>query len=284
MIEYKAYHKTGIGKRSVKHAGKRVALEKGNVAASGEISPMKRLVTVLWILVALAATGLLGAASGYAYSRMTRSPMFSVKAIEMNPCPNVTKEEIWSIVRGGDKNNIWSVPVREISNRLASHPWVRSVSVHKSFPDLLVVRIEEHRPVAMVNLDALWYVNDEGTLFKRLTAYDRKDMAIVTGFSVGELRKPDAVTMRNFRGALDLLQLAEAGPLRKNLSEVHFDVQEGYTLVTRDAGVRFKVGLMDFHRAVQRVEEALPRVSALGKSPGIVDLKTEGRIYVRSGE
>jgi cell division protein FtsQ len=280
MIEYKAYHKTGSGKRG----GRYSARKKGKDAASDGMRPAARLVSVLWILAALAATGLLGAAFGYTYSWLTNSPMFSVKSIEMNQCPNVTKEEIWSIVRGGGKHNIWTVPVRDVSGRLASHPWIRSVSVRKSFPDLLVVRIEEHQPVAMVNLDALWYVDDEGVLFKRLTAYDRKDMAIVTGFSVGDLRARDAITMRNFIGALDLLQLAEAGSLRKNLSEVHFDAQEGYTLVTRDTGVRFKIGGMDFHRAVQRVEEALPRISALGKSPGIVDLKTEGRIFVRSGE
>jgi len=39
---------------------------------------------------------------------------------------------------------------------------VRSVSVRKAFPDRLVVRIEERRPVAMVNLDALYYVDAEG--------------------------------------------------------------------------------------------------------------------------
>ncbi|MCL2103063.1 MAG: cell division protein FtsQ, partial [Syntrophorhabdaceae bacterium] len=108
--------------------------------------------------------------------------------------------------------------------------------------------------------------------------------AIITGFSVRELQANDAVTARNFRGALELLQLAEVGPLRKNLSEVHFDAKDGFTLVTRDTGVQFKVGRMNFQRAVQRVEEALPKVSALGKSAGVVDLKTEGRIFLRSGE
>jgi hypothetical protein len=32
------------------------------------------------------------------------------------------------------------------------------------------------------------------------------------------------------------------------------------------------------------VEEALPRISSLGKQSGIVDLKTDGRIFVRPGE
>lgn len=281
MIEYKAYHRTGSGKRG---GGRQSLRKKGKGRAESGMPPQARLRAAAWIFALLAAVLLLGAASAWSYSRLTRSSMFSVRSIDMNPCANVTKEEVWSIIRGGGKRNIWNVPVRDVSRKLASHPWVRSVSVRRSFPDRLVVRIEEQRPVAMVNLDALWYVNDEGKPFKRLTAYDPKNLAIVTGFSVGDLRAKDAVTARNFRKALDLLLLAEAGPLRKNLSEVHYDAQEGYTLVTRDTGVQFKIGGMDFQKAIRRVEEALPRVSALGKSPGIVDLKTEGRIFVRPGE
>jgi len=280
MIEYKAYHRTGSGKRGGKG---HVLRKKGKERAEKGVPAQARL-RAAWLFAVVAAVVLAGAASAWSYSRLTRSSMFSIREIEMNRCANVTKEEVWSVVRGVGKRNIWTLPVGEVSRRLASHPWVRTVSVRKSFPDRLVIRIVEQRPVAMVNLDALWYVNDEGKPFKRLTAYDPKDLAIVTGFSVSDLRAKDAVTTRNFRKSLELLMLAEAGPLRKNLSEVHYDAQEGYTLVTRDTGVQFKIGGMDFQKAIRRVEEALPRVSALGKSPGIVDLKTEGRIFVRPGE
>ncbi|MCL1925916.1 MAG: FtsQ-type POTRA domain-containing protein [Syntrophorhabdaceae bacterium] len=281
MIEYKAYHKTAYGKRG---GGRHAVSKKGKAKESEKMTPKARLKTAAYIFAALFVLVFLGVASRYAYLRLARSAMFSIRAIEMNSCPNVTKEDVWSIVRGDGKNSVLSVSARNLSSRLMSHPWIRSVAVRKSFPDRLVVRIEEHHPIAMVNLDTLWYVNGMGVLFKRLNAYDPKDLAIVTGFSADDLRSKNAVTMRNFRGALELLQLAEAGPLRKNLSEVHFDAQEGYTLVSRDTGVQFKVGGMDFQRAIQRVEEALPRVSALGKSTGVVDLKTEGRIFVRSGE
>ncbi len=281
MIEYKACHKTFSGTRG---GGRQAVRKKARPGKEGGTDRGARLRAAAWITVVLAAVALAGAASVSAYSWLTRSPLFSVRSIDMNPCANVTQEEVWTIVRGGGKGNIWTVPAREVSRKLASHPWIRSVSVRKAFPDRLVVRIEEHRPVAMVNLDALWYVNDEGKLFKRLTAYDPKNLAIVTGFSAGDLRGRDAVTIRNFRKALDLLRLAEAGPLRKNLSEVHFDAQDGYTLVTRDTGLQFKVGGLDFQKAIRRVEEALPRVSSLGHAPGIVDLKTEGRIFVRPGE
>jgi cell division protein FtsQ len=281
MIEYKAYHKTGPRKRG---RGRKDVRKKEKGGKESAATRGARLRLVAWIAAVLLAVVLVGAACASAYSWLTRSPLFSVRSVDMNRCANVTQEEVWAIVRGGGNGNIWSVPTREVARLLSKHPWVRSVSVRKAFPDRLVVRIEEHRPVAMVNLDALWYVNEDGKPFKRLTTYDPKNFAIVTGFAPSDLKAGEAVTARDFRKTLELLRLAEAGPLRQNLSEIHFDAQDGYTLVTRDAGLQLKIGNMEFRKAIRRVEEALPRLSSLGGSQGIVDLKTEGRIFVRPGE
>jgi len=158
------------------------------------------------------------------------------------------------------------------------------VAVRKAFPDKLVVRIEEREPVAMINLDALYYVDERGSIFKRLTAYDAKNFPILTGFSRDDLMAKDPVTIRNLKRTIDLLRHTETGSLSRNISEVHYDAQDGYTLVTRDHGLQFKIGTMAFPEAMQRVEEAMPKLASLGKEKGIVDLKTAGRIFVRSEE
>jgi len=237
-----------------------------------------------WIAAGLLVSGLTGVAFASAYSWLTRLPLFTVRTVDMNRCANVSHEEVWAIVRGGGSGILWSVPSKEIARRLSGHPWVRSVSVRKSFPDRLVVRIQERTPVAMVNLDVLHYLDEEGRPFKRLTAYDPKNLAIVTGFSREELLRKDPVTVRDLRKTLDLLRGVEAGALRQNVSEIHFDVQDGYTVVTRDAGLQLKVGTMDVKEAIRRIEAAMPRISGMPRSSGIADLKTEGRVYMRPGE
>ena len=280
MIEYKAYHRTDGGRRGRKGRSVRKR-EKGKKGGNGGMPPRARLRLAGWIGAALVAAVLVGVAGASVRSWLTRSPLFSVRSIDLNPCVHVTQEEVWAIVRSGGRGSIWSVPAREVARRLSDHQWVRSVSVRKAFPDRLVVRVDERRPVAMVNLDALYYVDAEGSPFKRLTAYDAKEYPILTGFSREDLLARDAVTLRNFRKSLELLRMAEAGPLRQNLSEVHFDAQDGYTLVTRDSGLQLKVGATDFREAMRRIEEAMPRLSGPAASAGIVDLKTSGRIFVR---
>jgi cell division protein FtsQ len=279
MIEYKAYHKRSLGKpRKKVHAARKKGKEKNGAAARINFRQVLPVAAAILVVVLVTAAG------AAVYSWLGRSRLFSVRDIDMNRCAYVTRDEVSGILSGAAQGNIWSLSSREIGRRLLTHPWVRSVSVRKVFPDRLVVRIEERKPAAMVNLDALYYVDEEGTIFKRLTAYDPKNFPIVTGFSRGELTARDAVTLQNLRKTLDLLRSTESGVLRQNISEVHFDAQEGYTLVTRDTGLQLKIGMMDFREAMKRIEEAIPKLTRVGQARGIVDLKTAGRIYVRPGE
>jgi len=279
MIEYKAYHKKSLGKRRKKvHAARKKGKEKNGAAARINLRQVLPVAAAILVVVLVTAAG------ATVYSWLGHSRLFSVRDIDMNRCAYVTRDEVSGILSGVAQGNIWSLSSRDIGRRLLTHPWVRSVSVRKVFPDRLVVRIEERKPAAMVNLDALYYVDEEGTIFKRLTAYDPKNFPIVTGFSRGELTARDAVTLQNLRKTLELLRSTESGVLRQNISEVHFDAQEGYTLVTRDSGLQLKIGMMEFREAMKRIEEALPKLSSVGQARGIVDLKTAGRIYVRPGE
>ena len=279
MIEYKAYHKKSLGKRMRPHAARKKK-KKGKEAGPGR-SRFRQAIPIAAVALVIL---LLGAAGAAAYSWLGRSDIFSVRIVDMNPCNHVSSDEIAGVLKGVGRGNIWSLSREEIGRRILSHPFVREVAVRKAFPDKLVVRIEEREPVAMINLDALYYVDEQGSIFKRLTAYDAKNLPILTGFSRKDLAAKDPVTIRNLKKTIDLLQNAEAGVLRRNLSEVHYDAQDGYTLVTRDFGLRLKIGTMDFAKAMQRVEEAMPKLASLGQAKGVVDLKTEGRIFVRPGE
>ncbi len=278
MIEYKAYHKKSLGKRKRARAVHKTKRKKD--ARRGGVSFRR------WIPVAAAALILLlaGAGGAAAYSWLGRSAIFSLRLVDMNPCAHVSGDEITGILKGVGQRNIWSLSKEEIGRRVQSHPYVREVAVRKAFPDKLVVRIEEREPVAMINLDALYYVDEQGGIFKRLTAYDAKNFPILTGFSRDDLMAKDPVTIRNLKRTIDLLRHTETGSLSRNISEVHYDAQDGYTLVTRDHGLQFKIGTMAFPEAMQRVEEAMPKLASLGKEKGIVDLKTAGRIFVRSEE
>ncbi|GAB4363769.1 MAG: hypothetical protein Kow00128_04830 [Deltaproteobacteria bacterium] len=280
MLEYKAYHKKSLGKRRRGTAVRRKKKGRGR-EPEGRMARLRRSLPVA---AALAAVLLVGAAAAGIYSWLGHSRLFSVRWVDLNECKHVTRDEVIGMLGGAASGNIWSLSAGEIGNRLAGHPFIREVSVRKAFPDRLIVRVTERAPVAMIHLDSLYYVDGEGVPFKRLTAYDAKNYPILTGFSRKDLQAGDPVTMRNLRRTIALMRRAQEGPFSRNLSEVHFDALEGFTLVRRDDGLRLRIGTVEPEEAMRRIEEALPKLAKLDRAPGIVDLRTEGRIFVQSGE
>jgi cell division protein FtsQ len=285
MIEYKAYHKKSLGGKK-KPAAAAVRRKPKERATGGGGAPSRMSFRQTALLAAvLVSVVMVSVAGAMAYAWLGRSALFTVREIDMNACSHVTRDEVWGTLKGAPQGNIWRLSTRAIGMRLKEHPWVKDVSVRKAFPDTLVVRIVERKPVAMVNSDALWYVDADGVIFKRLSAYDPKNFPIITGFDRRELASAeDVVVRRNLARTIDLLKVAESGALGRNISEIHFDAQEGFTLVTRDNGLQLKLGTIDLKDATRRIDAAIPKLAGIGPGSGVVDLKTEGRIFIRSGE
>src|SRR3970282_2374779 len=148
MIEYRAYHKTRPGRRA--RSGR--AVRKKEKARTGERRPLQtRLRLSGWIAAALLSVAFTGVAFASAYSWLTRSPLFTVRTVDMNRCANVSLEEVWAVVRGGGAGTLWSVPAKEVAGRLSRHPWVRSVSVRQSLPGRLPGRGQEPEHRRAVN-------------------------------------------------------------------------------------------------------------------------------------
>src|SRR3990172_10034766 len=109
MIEYRAYHKSRPGKRG--SAGR--AVRKKDKARAGTPPPSRaRLRLIGWIAAGLLAVGFTGVAFASAYSWLTRSPLFTVRTVDMNRCANVSLEEVWAAVRGGGPATLSSLPAK----------------------------------------------------------------------------------------------------------------------------------------------------------------------------
>jgi cell division protein FtsQ len=281
MNEYRGHRATVHRRPAPKVRKKGPAAGRTSVprGASKERSPRWALPAAVALAVLLAAAAALAGASSW----LSRSSMFALREIEMEPCAHVTKEDVRSALGGARDQSLFSLSPASAGKRLQQHPWVRSVSIRKAWPDTLVVKVDERVPVAMVNFDALYYVDGEGKVFKRLAPCDSKSYPILTGFSRAELAGRDPVAEENLGKTLSFLRRLEEGTLRRNISELHFEPQEGYTVVTRDSGLQLKVGLIEPAEAFKRIELAMRKIPN-GTGAAVADLTSSGKIFLSSGE
>lgn len=152
--------------------------------------------------------------------------------------------------------------------RIEALPWVARAEVQAILPSRLVIRVEEHQPVAMVADGDLWLVDRDGLIFKPVEAGSVHDLPLITGIPMSALR-PGAVDkageMAVQRGllntALGMLQRVATSPLsgRMSLSEIHWDPVQGITLVSAADGAEWRVG----HREGEELDRILSRLARL---------------------
>ncbi|MHB8709776.1 MAG: cell division protein FtsQ/DivIB [Desulfuromonadales bacterium] len=228
-----------------------------------------------------AALAMAGAMLGVQLLR--ESDYFTVHNVRVVAQARVTEQEIAgaSDVRIGA--SIFDLDLSLIGRKIEENPWIARAEVVRSLPDEVVITVTEHQPRAVIQLDYLYYVNDNGEVFKLLDSSDRLDYPIITGVDRQFLLDHAAEGQAWLRQALVLIERLEARQKFNlaDVSEIRIDLHEGLVVHTRQHGVPVLFGQDDFDSKLDRLERIYtdlePRLTALH----YIDLNVADRVIVK---
>jgi cell division protein FtsQ len=237
--------------------------------------------TVFLVTVALLTCG------GVLTARMlVASEYFSVARVRIENQQHLGREEILALSDIQTGANIFDLDLDMIGRKIEENPWVATASVERVFPDEVVIRVTERKPVAIITLGYLYYVDDTGEIFKILDSKDTLDYPLISGIDRQRLLDHPEETRRQLRKAVELL----ADLARRNVfpldevSELSLDVQQGVTLYTYHGGVPIRLGSNGFGAKLDCLEgvyrELQPRLAAID----YIDLKVAERVIVKLDE
>ncbi|MGB5524282.1 MAG: FtsQ-type POTRA domain-containing protein [Polyangiales bacterium] len=183
-------------------------------------------------------------------------------------------------------SNIFEISAENARNHLLQHPWVAEARVARKLPGRVRIEIVERKPVALVALDQLYLVSDEGAVFKRLGVDDPVDLPVITGIASErfyddfEYRK--AVLLRS----MALLQDYEGAGLAKReaVSEIHFEGANGIELFVGDDGMNVRLGNGQHRQKLRRLRQVLERLIKENTRPSYVyldNVRSPERVTVR---
>ncbi|MBW2510854.1 MAG: cell division protein FtsQ/DivIB, partial [Deltaproteobacteria bacterium] len=161
--------------------------------------------------------------------------------------------------------------------------WIARAEVERSFPDQVVIRVVERQARAIIDLDYLYYVDRKGVAFKMLESGDELDYPVITGIDRQYLLDHPDQTQNSLDLALSLMDQLEQRKLFNldDVSEIHFDQQEGLIIYTRIGGVPVRMGKENFYAKLDRFEaiyeDLEPRLLALK----YIDLNVTDRVIVK---
>ena len=214
---------------------------------------------------------------------LLESGYFGVKLVRVEQQVRVSEGDILdaSDIKLGD--SLFDLELHMIGRKIEEHPWIARAEVERSFPDQVVIRVVERQARAIIDLDYLYYVDREGVAFKMLESGDELDYPVITGIDRQYLLDHPDQTQNSLDLALSLMDQLEQRKLFNldDVSEIHFDQQEGLIIYTRIGGVPVRMGKENFYAKLDRFEaiyeDLEPRLLALK----YIDLNVTDRVIVK---
>jgi cell division protein FtsQ len=163
--------------------------------------------------------------SHWIYVHLLGDPYFRVREVEVEGGRKIPKETLLSLTAVEGMPNLFSVKLKEVVKRLESHPWIEQVRVRKVFPNKILIQIEEKKPMAIIQLEELYYIDTKGEIFSLVGDRDGYNYPYLTGLTRRVLEKDPVEAKRLITKALEILRIVgqEKLPPLEEISEIHME-------------------------------------------------------------
>jgi len=221
----------------------------------------------------------------YQYSQ--RFASLNIGEIKIMGCLNATETELLNLAKVDFKDSLVNLDLREVSNRLAQHPWVEKAKVKRDWSrKALIIEVRERIPQALILTDDLYLVDRNGEIFKKVKPGDRVNFPVLTGLKHREVVERNQQAVGLILQALELLDLL--GKYRtltpQDVSEVALSKKRGLTLFTLKGGIPIRLGSGGFQEKLDRLEKVLPDLRQKAGEVEYMDLNYPRKVVVKMKE
>lgn len=182
--------------------------------------------------------GLIGAsvatAIGLAVHTLVEDETFRVYTIQFKGADQASLIHLRHLADVQNGQHLFTVSPAAVARSVRRHPWVKDASARLELPSTLVVTVQEHQPVMLLALEAMWYVSADGAPFRRAESHDL-DYPVLTGVDAELVDDHPHLASAIIGRALTVLRATETSALGGTsvVSEVRFHRRAGFTLVLR---------------------------------------------------
>jgi cell division protein FtsQ len=209
---------------------------------------------------------------------MQTSPRFEIARIGISGHSRLIPEEIVEYLNISPHSNIFQIQLDAIRKKLESMRWIKVAEVYRNFPNKLSIRLTERTPFALVKVDELYLVYNDGVVLGSLASGSAIRLPIITGAFVEHIN----LEKENPKLGQALYVIAELlhspNPLLRNIRKIHIDCLENVMFFSDDSSPQVRISLINYQQHLQRLEKIAPELQL--ENLASVDLRFEKRIIV----
>lgn len=209
------------------------------------LSPARRSLSSVFssAFISLGLVGLFAAVLFAARFALLHSSRFALSKLVFSPTKEVSADRLRALLNAPLGSNLIRLDTALLTERLKREPWLREVRITKRLPSQLEIEVTEHKPVALLALNAIYLMNADGEAFRRAAAKDyTRTLPIITGMDRSTYLLDRDHAKKQLLEAGQILSLFAKRSDRPRISEVHIDRAAGFTLRTAN-GTSIRLGL-----------------------------------------
>jgi cell division protein FtsQ len=231
----------------------------------------------LALALQLGAAALVVAASAWATQRQVLgSERLQVSRVDVRGSRFLSEGEVRELLGPAVGENILTLDIAALVDRLQSSPWVADATVRRTLPDTVEVEIHERVPLALAEVERLYLMDGQGVLIDIYGPHTAEfDLPIVRGL------KGIDMDARRDRAQRAGVLLADLGELASEVSEVIVEPGGDLRVVLREGGEVLRLGSPPYRGRFETFLSLREELLARAPSAEYFDLRFDDRIYAK---
>jgi cell division protein FtsQ len=170
---------------------------------------LRRLAIGFYVIAGLAALMATSVLFVFAYDVITQCDYFSAKILKIEGVQRLSKNQVIEAAQVKKGMNILDVNLAMARKRLLAQPWIANAEIRREIPAGLYIKVQEHAPLAIIDLGSKFLLNENGQVFKEWTDTDPANLPVVSGLAPTDIRIHTRTAAHQSLSGKDLSQLGE---------------------------------------------------------------------------
>jgi cell division septal protein FtsQ len=241
---------------------------------------------LMFVGLMISLTAVIGIGLYYGYRTMSDSAHFRIKEFAISGNHTLSDDEILAAAGLDEGMSLLAVKPEQVAGRLLKHAWIKDVSCRRIFPNKLVLEVTERHAKAVIYLDRLYLLDEDGEAFAKAEITQAASLPIITGIDKVFYNAHQDEARALINRAMSFMEDFRQAKLKvaDQVAEIHVDRQLGLEAELLPGPVRLYLGFDGFAQKLQQAQKAMTVLTQKGKTARLLYLENQrhsGRVVAR---
>ena len=259
-----------------------------NSTAQRRARHWQRLKAVLKLFFSVGAVTVMSLLFIFGYDLLTQSTYFMTEEIEVAGGLRLSPAQVVRQAQIEPGMNIFAINLAKVRKHLLSHAWIADARIRREIPGRVMIQIDEHEPLAILDLGRRFMINAKGTIFKEWSRRDPHHLPVVQGLTLSDINLNGSRRSAPFKAVMRVLKLGrKPQSILPNhmIKRIVVDPDMGVTLYAFDQTKQIKLGYENYDVKYGRLGNVLGYLKRQAQFANYasIDLNNLDRIVVHLG-